>query len=412
MHFTAMLRALWYQRVGPSLLIIQVALSIVVLANVAYIIGVRIETTGRATGIDLDRIFWIESQGYAAGYNHAATVRGDLQYLNHLPGVIAATTSNAIPQTFSGLRSRIAASPDTDRGEIGIIYQVTERAIDALGAKLVLGRAPRADAVIGPPVADLSADSSQFGPEAVITEAVARRVFGGAARSIGRPLFLNIAHGHPMTVVGVIERLQAAPYFAPGSEFVDNVVLTPSIPAGPGVFYIVRAESGRQRDALMARVARDFELRQPGRYVSRIEALSETASRARSKARGSALILAILSAFVLIIVILGLFGFATFTVARRTREIGIWRALGASRTGVLKYFLLENWTVLTMGISGGVLLTLAIGVQISLFLQLPRLPLDYLLASILTVGLTGTWAVWLPASRAARIPPATATRMA
>lgn len=410
MPIKAMLSALWRGRLGPSLLITQIALSIVVLANVAYIISVRLETTGRPTGIDLDQIFWISSQGYGAAYNHQAAVRQDLAYLNHLPGVIAAAGTNAIPQTFSGLRSRIAARPDQDDGDIGIVYQMTDRAVEALGVRLVLGREPRAEAVAGPP--DRTGGSPLFGTEAVITEAVARSLFGGAAASLGRPIFLNLANGQPLTVVGVIERLQAAPYFAAGSEFVDKVVLTPSIPAGPDVFYLVRAESRRQRDALMAAVQRDFELRQPGRYVNRIEALSETASRARSKARGGAVVLSILSAFVLTIVMLGLFCFATFTVTRRTRQIGVLRAMGFRRIDVTKYFLIESGVILTLGVAAGSLLTLAVGLEIGLYLQLPRLPMGYLLASILTVWFVGICAVALPASRAAQIPPATATRAA
>jgi putative ABC transport system permease protein len=173
----------------------------------------------------------------------------------------------------------------------------------------------------------------------------------------------------------------------------------------------VRADSRRLRDELMARVAKELELRQPGRYVSRIEALSDTAAWARSKARGSAIILAILSVFVLTVVMLGLFGFAMFTVSRRTRQIGILRALGCRRADVMRHYLLESWVILSAGVVVGTLLTLAAGLEISLYLQLPRLPAGYLVAGIATLWLSGTLAVLLPAIRASRVSPATATRM-
>ena len=50
---------------------------------------------------------------------------------------------------------------------------------------------------------------------------------------------------------------------------------------------------------------------------------------------------------------LGIVGLASFNVARRTKQIGTRRALGASRPAILRYFLLENFLVSCVGITGG-----------------------------------------------------------
>ena len=120
-------------------------------------------------------------------------------------------------------------------------------------------------------------------------------------------------------IVGIVERLQAGPYFGPDSDFVNEVVLAPAIPAGKTMFYIVRALPGR-RDAVMNQVQREFESLQHGRYVQRIRTLAFTAKQGRTDDRNGAVILAVLSSFVLAVTMLGLFGFASFAVTSRTRD--------------------------------------------------------------------------------------------
>lgn len=409
MTIKSTLKSLWRSPAGPLLLAAQVALGLMIFANVAYVIFVRFETTGRPTGLDLQNIFWLASEGYGKEYDQKAATKPDLQYLNSLPGVVAASAFSTVPQTFDALRSPVSPNPELQGTKLpAILYETTEKAIDTLGVRLIRGRTFGADAV---PPPRTGSTQSAFGPEVVITEVLADKLFGGADRALAKPLYFGMMNGGSATVVGVIERMQAGPYFGPDSDFVNDVVLAPAYPSGPNAHYVVRTLPG-QRDAVMNRVQREFESLQPGRYIDRMRTLAATAAQNRANDRNGAIILAILASFVLAVTMLGLFGFASFTVTSRTKEIGTRRAIGATRADILKHFLAENFFITTAGIALGSVMTLAFALQLSVLLEMPRLPTFYLTGAMVLVWLAGLSAALIPALRGAAVPPAVATRSA
>jgi putative ABC transport system permease protein len=286
---------------------------------------------------------------------------------------------------------------------------MTEQCVAALGLHLTYGRSFGADAVPPPSSADPAARA--FGSEVIITEALAGKMFGGADRAVGKSLYFGALNGGSATVVGVVERLQGGPYFGPDSDFVNEVVLVPANPGGKTTFYIVRALPG-QRDAVMNRVQREFEALQRGRYIQRIRTLAFTAAQGRADNRHGAVILAILSSFVLAVTMLGLFGFASFSVTSRTKEIGTRRAIGATRADIVRHFLGENILITTAGIAIGSIITLAFALQLSMLLEMPRLPTIFLTCAMALVWISGLAAALIPALRGARVPPAVATRSA
>jgi putative ABC transport system permease protein len=109
---------------------------------------------------------------------------------------------------------------------------------------------------------------------------------------------------------------------------------------------------------------------------------------------------------------LGLFGFASLAVTSRTKEIGTRRAFGATKGNILRHFLIENWLITTAGLVAGTLLTLAFTLQLHLLLELPRLPVIYLVGAMVLIWLCGLLAALAPALRGAGVPPAVATRVA
>ena len=409
MAIKALCSSLWRSPVGPLLLAVQVALSMMILANVAYVVSVRLETTGRPTGMDLDNIFWIRSEGHGQNYDQQSVTRFDLEYLNSLPGVLAACATSSIPQT--GVANETAVSEDADKKERRPVlwYQMTEKSVDALGLHLIKGRGYLKDAVAPAPS---SADAGlAFGPEVVITAALAEKLFGSSAAAVGKTLYFSLAEGRSAAIVGVVERMQAAPLFLPGVNFFNEIVLAPAVPAGPDALYLVRTQPGL-RDPVMARVIKEFEPLQRDRYIDKIKALADTASEARAADRASAVVLAILASFVLAVTMLGLFGFAAFAVTSRTKEIGMRRAIGATKADILKQFLLENWLITTAGVIVGSVITLAFALQLSMLLELPRLPIIFLVGSMALIWTAGLIAALMPALRGASVPPAVATRAA
>ena len=112
----------------------------------------------------------------------------------------------------------------------------------------------------------------------------------------------------------------------------------------------------------------------------------------------------------LIVTALGIVGLASFWVQQRTRQIGVRRALGATKGQILRYFQTENFLLATLGIVVGMILAFGINQLMMERYELPRLPLLYLPIGAVVLWLLGQISVFGPARRAAAVPPAVATR--
>jgi putative ABC transport system permease protein len=411
MSIKTLSKALWRSPSGPLLLAAQVALSLMIFANVAFVIDARLDTGAGSTGLDLPNIFWIWTQGQGKDFDQQSTVKFDLEYLNLLPGVVAASINNGLPQTKQGLRSLVSPIPDLKENKHFVfVYQTTDKIIDTLGLRLVKGRNLSADSVLPAP-ARADAAHVSLGREVLITEHLAIKLFGNSERAVGNPIYLSLLNGGSATVVGVVELLQAAPRWIPGTDFNYDVVLTPTIPPGPEANYLIRTQPGMLQ-AVMARVRQEFGPLQRARTVVRMDTLDATAAGMRVADRTEAVILAVLCSLVLAVTMLGLFGFASFAVTSRTKEIGTRRAIGAQRSDIVRMFLLENWLITTAGIIAGSILTLAFSLQLRLLLELPRMPLIFLVGTMGLVWIAGLLAALVPALRGAAVAPAVATRVA
>ena len=112
----------------------------------------------------------------------------------------------------------------------------------------------------------------------------------------------------------------------------------------------------------------------------------------------------------LLVTALGIIGLTSFWVQQRRRQIGIRRAVGATRGDILRYFQIENFLIVSVGIVLGMLLAFALSLTLMKFYELPRLPLYYLPIGAVTLWLLGQLSVLGPALRAAAVPPVVATR--
>ncbi|MDE2315839.1 MAG: FtsX-like permease family protein, partial [Xanthomonadaceae bacterium] len=107
---------------------------------------------------------------------------------------------------------------------------------------------------------------------------------------------------------------------------------------------------------------------------------------------------------------LGIVGLTSFWVAQRRKQIGVRRAIGATRGDILRYFQTENFLIVTFGIALGMLLAYLLNAVLMKFYELPHLPMYYLPIGALALWALGQLAVLGPALRAAQVPPVVATR--
>jgi putative ABC transport system permease protein len=138
--------------------------------------------------------------------------------------------------------------------------------------------------------------------------------------------------------------------------------------------------------------------------------MAETRQRAYRDDRGLAIVLAIVSAVLLIVTAFGIVGITSFWVSQRRRQIGIRRAMGATRTAILRYFQTENLMIATAGAVLGVLLALTLNFWMAGKFEMTRLSVGSTVVAAVIVLLLGQIAVLWPALRAASISPVVAIR--
>ena len=111
-----------------------------------------------------------------------------------------------------------------------------------------------------------------------------------------------------------------------------------------------------------------------------------------------------------IVTALGIVGLASFSVNRRKKQIATRRALGASQGAILRYFMLENFMISSVGVVLGAMLTIGLNVVLVNSFSLNAIDWYYIPLGMLILWLVGQIAVYGPARKAASIAPATATR--
>jgi ABC-type antimicrobial peptide transport system permease subunit len=115
---------------------------------------------------------------------------------------------------------------------------------------------------------------------------------------------------------------------------------------------------------------------------------------------------ALFGALALLLASVGLFGLMSYSVARRTNEIGIRMALGAESRHVLRLVMTESMTLVILGIVVGLAAALAAGRLVTaLLFGLAATDALSLVAATLVMVIVSSLAAYLPARRAARVDP-------
>jgi putative ABC transport system permease protein len=389
-------------RTGAVLVAFQIAIALAVLVNAVFIVHQRIEKMTKPTRIDDQNLFGMQIGEFTDRFDYDASVREDLAYLRSLPGVVNASVSNSVPLGISGSAQSVWTQPDSKGNRAQINYfSMDEQGLNTLGVRLIAGRGFRANEIL-PPLTQTNA--GDFVPQLIVTQAVAQTLFPHQ-NALGKTVYDSL--GHPSTLIGIIDNLIGTGFW--GYESVDHVAIMPQLPRLYGFDYLVRTEPGR-RDAIMRTVEEHLSASNPDRVIKWVRAVEFYKKLLYRDDRNMGLFLITVTALLLAVASLGIFGLATFNVSARTKQIGTRRAVGARKADIVRYFMVENGLITTAGIVAGCALALAIGYWLSLQYQLPRLDLYYLVGGVLALWLIGQAAAWEPARKAAAVSPSVATR--
>jgi putative ABC transport system permease protein len=387
-------------KTGAILVGLQIALALAVVANSVFIIMQRVEKVGRPSGVDSENLFFVQSYGYGPNYDHRATVRHDLDLIRSLPGVVAASVTNGVPLSGGGSSTGYRSSLEQDANEDvnANYYNVDEQGIAAFGVKLSAGRAfTEAEVQYSPE------PNSQFVPSIIITTAVGHSLFGDQD-PLGKTIYDPL--GQSAVVVGVIDHMLGA---WADSKTLDHVIFHPRISSGPLARYVVRAEPG-QRDELILQVERKLSETDISRAISWVRPHNYYTERSYRADTRMVALLSVIVILMIAVTALGIVGLASFHVNVRTKQIGTRRAVGARRIDIIRHFMLENWLLTSGGVFIGTIMAFAFGHWLSTAYSLPRLNPLYVAGGIVLLWILGQLAVYVPARRAAAIPPAVATR--
>jgi len=407
MQIKPILSALRRHKAGTFLIAMQIALTLAIVCNALFIIHQRVAHLSEPSGIDEPNIFVIKSEWVGAPGTERvdAMIREDLQVLRQLPGVQDVTPSNSYPLRGGGWDDAIKLKPDQLQDSSGAtIYFADEHFLDTLGLKLIAGRNFRADEI-----GHMDMRYKLAPPMVIVTKALADKLFPGGD-AVGKTLYLI---GGPATIVGEVELLQAQSVSQWASAFAYRSVIIPErLAISLGSFYIVRTRPG-QLDATMRAAGKALFAHNPRRVINEddgILSFSEVRSRAYESDRGMAILMGVISIVLLAVTAAGIVGLTSFWVGQRRRQIGVRRALGATKQDILHYFMTENLLISGVGVLVGAVLAIAMNLWMVTRFEMHHLSLAYLIGGVVILLLLGQGAVLAPALRASRVPPVEATR--
>lgn len=408
MELRPILSAMRRNKVGALLIGVQMAITLAILCNALFIIEQRVVLSKRPTGVDESNVFTMSNQWVGNPPDLAAKLQADLAALRSLPGVIDVTASNSFPMHDGGSTEGIKLDPDQkDQSALTALYLADEHGLQAFGLKLIAGRNFTADEVrdkLG--FTDISMPTS-----VIITRALAEKLFPGKS-AVGQSIYTDFQKAR-VPIVGVVDRMQVPWVQAGGwgSKFNDNSTIVPFRFVATGVYYIVRVQPGQMAAVMKAAGNKLMDLSR-ARVLDKTQTMAEIRADAYQDDRGLVVILSVVCAALVAVTAFGIVGLTSYWVAQRRRQIGIRRALGATRKAIIRYFQTENFLIAAAGAAAGVALALGLNLWMVTAFEMERLNTGYAFIGAIVVLLLGQAAVLWPALKAASIPPALATRAA
>lgn len=399
------LSALRRHKAGAVLIALQIALTLAIVCNALFIIQQRVAHLSAPSGIDEANLLVIENNwaDNLSKDDADAQQRADLMVLRRISGVHDAVSSNAYPMRGGGWDQFITLTPDqtTAVGDPAV-YLGDDHFLDTLGVKLVAGRNFRPDEIH--PIANRE---NVMPPVTIVTKALADKLFPDGS-ALGKQIYAMSSS--PTVIVGIVDVLQTQSLANWQMRNAYQSLIWPMRLVGDS-YYIVRAEPG-QLAAVRQTAVKALYAQNHMRIIKDDGVLDYTQVRqqAYDSDYGMAMLMGIICVVLLAITAAGIVGLTSFWVGQRRKQIGVRRALGATRHDILSYFMTENLLISVGGAVFGIVLAIAMNLWLVTRFEMHRLSLLYLLVGVLLLLLLGQGAVLAPAIRASKVSPVEATR--
>ena len=407
MHIGPIFRALLNHRSRFWLITLEIALTLAIVCNCINMVLDQRGRMLRPTGLDEQHILVAEVEPFDKQFEDEQFLRTiydeDLRKLRAVSGVRAVSAMSAVPLSGGGSATGRKAAGAEINTITAPYFVVGTDVLQTLGVELVEGR----DFQPGDFPADEGAASGPEykGANVILTRDLANLLYP-EGHAVGRQIQSGGDDPQFDTVVGVIERMHGA---WPTSEVAERVMLMPGNPAeSRRTNYFVRADP--QAAATLAHTVEETLLAvHPGRLV-RVQKLSTVKAETYAEQAAFSKLLGGMCVELILVTSLGIVGLTSFSVTQRTHEIGTRRALGATRAGILRHFLVENWVVTGIGLTLGLVLTLGLNFALAHWAEVPRIGVLHVVLGMGALSGAGLLAALAPALRAMLVSPVIATR--
>jgi predicted permease len=331
--------------------------------------------------------------------------------IRSLPGVVDASITTIIPPTYDW--SQMFALPGRPAARIQEVPSAqcgfTDRHfLKTMGIPLLRGR-------------DFAeSDTSASAPVVLVNETFVHRYLSkqdpiGLRFHIGPPPSLNIPAGDlttdssDVTIVGVFKDFRNSGLAAPsGPQILALYAQHPLVTYG---FRDIVIRTAPNPHAMIASAARQLHLMDPELPFAQARTIDEIVQQQMTSQRFATLLLTVFAGLGLALAAVGVYGVVSYSVAQRTRELGLRMALGAQKRSVLGIVIGNGLRVALVGVAAGVLGALGVTRLLAglLYGVTPADPMTFAAVSFI-LALVVLLASYLPARRAANIDPMIALR--
>jgi putative ABC transport system permease protein len=382
-------------RTRSALVIVEVGLSLVLLVGAGLLVRSFARLMDVNPGFDPDRLLTF-SLGLPSSTDAAhqfAFYRQVLQQLQALPGAQTVGAVSRLPLAGGNSSRSFNASGNASDYSADIRVSTPDY-FRAMGIPLLKGRSFSES--------DLASSINV----AVVNDALARNVFPGQD-PIGKLLTNFGPDSLTLQIVGVVGNVRHVGLdTAPHSEIYQLLGQA----QWPSMFVAMRSAT---LDATSLTSAAQHVVWGVNKDVplANVRTMQDVVANSVQRRRFSMLLLTIFAAVAMLLAAIGLYGVMSYSVAQRTKEIGIRMALGARRPDVLVLVVKQGMALVLLGIAAGIVLSLGMTRLISgmLFGITATDPLTFAGVALL-LGAVAFLANYLPARRAASVDPMVALR--
>lgn len=382
-------------RTRSALVIAEVGLSLVLLVGAGLLVKSFSRLMNVNPGFDPDHLltFNLGLPPSSDAAHQAAFYRQVAQGLEALPGVQSVGAVSRLPLA-GGNSTRSFNLPGDNTGYDADIRISTPNYFRAMGIPLLKGRF----------FTDGDRDNSLN--LVVVNDALVRAAFPGQD-PIGKQLTNFGPDLMTQQIIGVVGNVRHVGLdAAPRAEIYQLVGQA----SWPSMFFAIRSATSDPASLTSAaqKVVWDISKDVP---LANVRTMQNVIANSVQRRRFSMLLLTIFAATAMLLAAIGLYGVMSYSVAQRTKEIGVRMALGARRPDVLALVVKRGMALVGIGIAAGVVLSLATARLIAglLFGTTATDPLTFIAVALL-LGLVAFVANYLPARRAASVDPIVALR--